>query len=183
MQTLIKASEYFNNKQNKELGAIYASTKGVVFFGTPHRGSPQTGLAQIVANVAKITLRRPNEKLVRNLSEDSDVLERQRRSFASIAEQLSLVCLWEELPTGVGVVSLPTSPKEALANSSQIVSETSACIDGFNVRTNSIPKNHMDMCKFQDVNELGFKRAYGHIARLVPNDIDQGIAREFFKYL
>lgn len=87
------------------LGEIYNCTAGVIFLGTPHRGSGKTGFAEIVANVARVALRQPNDKLVRNLEEDSDVLERQRKSFASISETLSLVCLFEEKPTGIGLVS------------------------------------------------------------------------------
>jgi hypothetical protein len=58
-----------------------------------------------------VALRQPNDKLVRNLAEDSDVLERQRISFTSISKEMRLVCLHEELPTGIGIVgfSLPLS--------------------------------------------------------------------------
>lgn len=41
---------------------------------------------------------------MRNLAEDSDVLERQRLSFTSISKEMRLVCLHEELPTGIGIV-------------------------------------------------------------------------------
>lgn len=67
---------------------MYSSTAGVVFLRTPHRRSDKTGLAEVAKNIAKVALRRPNEKLVRNLAEDSDVLERQRKSFASISERI-----------------------------------------------------------------------------------------------
>jgi hypothetical protein len=42
---------------------------------------------------------------VRNLAEDSHVLERQRDSFTTISNTMPLVCLHEELPTGIGIVS------------------------------------------------------------------------------
>jgi hypothetical protein len=93
------------NGQNPTLGAIYTCTSGVVFLGTPHRGSDKIGLAQVVSSIAKLALRQPNDKVLRNLAEDSDILERQRESFTTISSKMPLVCLHEELPTGIGIVS------------------------------------------------------------------------------
>lgn len=77
-----------------------------MFLGTPHRGSGKTGLAEIVANVARVSLRKPNDKLVGSLSEESDFLEKQRESFTNITKSIPVVCLWEENPTAIGVVCL-----------------------------------------------------------------------------
>ena len=104
LQALIRSSEYFHNKQNERLGTIYNSTYGVVFLGTPHRGSDKAGLGHLVAGIAKVTLRQPNPHLLRSLEQDSDVLEHQRASFASVSSTISLVCLYEEEPTAVGIV-------------------------------------------------------------------------------
>lgn len=92
-EALIRSSEYLNNQQDLSLGSIFKFTSGVVFLGTPHRGSEKTGLGQIVAKIAVLALRQPNDKLLKNLEKDSDVLERQRRSFASISENFPVVCL------------------------------------------------------------------------------------------
>ena len=158
-----------------ELGAIYRSTVGVVFLGTPHRGSDKVGLAQIVQEVAKLALRKPNEKLLKNLERESDVLEHQRKSFASVSEKMSLRCLFEEKPTGIGIVSLagPTTLFWASRSTDsidiiiQIVPESSACIDGFNVKTNSIPATHMEMCKFASDSDLGYQRIFFHVHSLL----------------
>ncbi|KAF4626223.1 hypothetical protein G7Y89_g11938 [Cudoniella acicularis] len=150
-EALIRSSEYLNNQQDERLGSIYKHTAGVVFLGTPHRGSEQVGLGQVVAKVAACALRQPNDKLLKNLDKESDVLERQRRSFASINQAIPLVCLWEEKPTVVGI----------------IVPEWSACIDGFQVKTGSIPANHMQMCKYENSDSIGYQRTSGHIINLV----------------
>jgi hypothetical protein len=104
-QALIKSSEHLKNNRNKAHGSIYSCTAGVVFLGTPHRGSDKVGLAKLVSNVAKVAFRQPNNNLVHSLDEDSDALERQRDSFTSISKDMPLVCLFEELPTGIGLVS------------------------------------------------------------------------------
>lgn len=36
--------------------------------------------------------------------------------------------------------------------------EWSATIDGFNVKYQQVPANHMDMCKFANREEIGYKR-------------------------
>lgn len=105
-KALIRSAEYLHNRQDLSLGAIYSCTKGVVFLGTPHRGSDKVGLADIISCVAKVALRQPSHHLIRILAENSDILERQRSSFASISERMSLVCLYEEIPTGIGLVGL-----------------------------------------------------------------------------
>jgi hypothetical protein len=40
----------------------------------------------------------------------------------------------------------------------QVVPEWSATIDGFNVKYQQVPANHMDMCKFANREEVGYKR-------------------------
>lgn len=77
----------------------------MIFLGTPHRGSDKTDFANIIASVAKFSLRQPNKKLIRALSPDSDVLENQREQFTTITRETPIVCIREELPTAIGMVS------------------------------------------------------------------------------
>jgi len=108
-EALIRSSEYHFNEQDEDLGSVYACTKGVVFLGTPHRGSELTPYGHIVAKVAKLLLRQPNERLISLLENESPILERQRRSFASISKDMGLACVIEELATPLGIVSHPTA--------------------------------------------------------------------------
>jgi hypothetical protein len=166
-QALIKSSEHLKHNRNKAHGSIYSCTAGVVFLGTPHRGSDQVGLAKLVSNVAKVAFRQPNDKLVHNLAEDSDVLERQRDSFTTISKDMPIVCLFEELPTGIGLVSFQLPFPACCLVFEQIVPQRSACLDGFLVETSSIPANHMDMCRYANDSDIGYQRTSGHIITLV----------------
>lgn len=94
-QALIKSSEHLEHNRNKAHGSIYSCTAGHVFLGAPHRGSDQVGLAKLVSNVAKVAFRQPNDKLVHNLTEDSNGLERQRDSFTTISKDIPVVYLFE----------------------------------------------------------------------------------------
>ena len=111
-QALIRSSEYHHNNQSVRLGAIGQATKGIVsiikaskcigltfmkvFMGTPHRGSSSAQLAGLVASIARIAFRQhPNERLINALRQDSDLLEHNRRSFASISDNLPIGSFFE----------------------------------------------------------------------------------------
>lgn len=72
----------------------------------------------MVANIAKVSLRQPNSKLIRALSRESDVLEQQRQAFASVSSNILIACFYEEMPTSfrkilgvnLGVVRLLVHP-------------------------------------------------------------------------
>lgn len=49
----------------------------------------------------------------------------------------------------------------------QIVPERSACIDGFRVKTASIPKDHSEMCKYSDRKDIGYQRTSDYILDLL----------------
>ena len=72
--------------------------------GTPHRGSDK--LADLVANAARVSLIKPNKKLLYALAPDSQILDSQRDNFTTISSNLPTVCVREELPTPLGMVSL-----------------------------------------------------------------------------
>ncbi|KJR89828.1 ribonuclease p/mrp subunit [Sporothrix schenckii 1099-18] len=160
-EALIRSSEYFFNRQDEELGSVYACTKGIVFLGTPHRGSELTSYGHVVAKVAKVFLRNPNEHLISLLEKESPILERQRRSFASISKNLDIACVIEELPTSLGIV----------------VPESSATIDGFNVKYQQIPRNHMDMCKFATQDELGYKRVVFLLCNIIKRTLGKSCSQ------
>lgn len=103
---LIKASSYQLNGRFGSLGNPILHTKGVIFMGTPHRGSESTKYAELLAGVAKAVLRQPNNRLLQVLQKDSAELEQQRDQFVTISKGLDVVCFRETLPTGIGLVSL-----------------------------------------------------------------------------
>ena len=86
---------------------IFLSTYGVVFLGTPHRGSPQAGLGILAANACRAMLQDTNTSILRSLEQDSEVLERIREAFERMMtrDRVKAHSFVEELPTiGVGMV-------------------------------------------------------------------------------
>lgn len=106
-KALIRSSEYYHNHQPNHalLGSIFVATCGIVFLGTPHRGSIKATLGKIAAKAGGIL--GATDKILKALEGDSDLLEQQRNSFDSIRSRILTVCLYEELPMAViGMVSL-----------------------------------------------------------------------------
>jgi protein SERAC1 len=104
-QALIKSVSYLKHGRHSMRSEIYAHTKGVIFLGTPHRGSSQEGLGKVLLKLA--IFRQSNEQLLRALRDDSHILEEQRDNFITISKDMPVVCFYEEIPIpGLGLVSI-----------------------------------------------------------------------------
>ena len=91
---------------------IFLSTYGIVFLGTPHRGSRLAGLGILAANICRAMLQDANSSILRSLEQDSNILERVREAFERMMarEEVKASSFVEEIPTaGVGMVR-GTSP-------------------------------------------------------------------------
>ena len=86
---------------------IFSATKGILFFGTPHRGSESAGLGNHVARVANFCLAKPRNQLVSGLKEGSEILERISQQFKGIHSNWELVSFTEQVKTDIlnGLVS------------------------------------------------------------------------------
>ncbi|PCH01344.1 Hypothetical protein PENO1_043470 [Penicillium occitanis (nom. inval.)] len=156
-QALIKSASYLKHGRHSMRSEIYAHTKGVIFLGTPHRGSSQEGLGKVLLKLA--IFRQSNEQLLRALRDDSHILEEQRDNFITISKDMPVVCFYEEIPIpGLGLIV----PKE------------SAVYDGFSVSQVGISANHMDMVKFNCIKDVGYQRILGEIIQISQNPDAQG---------
>lgn len=102
---LLKSDGYKNHNRHASQANVYASTSGVAFFGTPHRGSSKQGYGEILVGIAKLGMRQPNKSLLETLKKDSHILEGQRDAWTTISNDMRVVCIREELPTAIGMVS------------------------------------------------------------------------------
>jgi protein SERAC1 len=103
-EALITSSGYKTHGRHVALGGIYGSTIGVIFMGTPHRGSAKASYGDVAASIARLAFHQPNKPLLQTLKIDSHLLEKQRDNFTTVSNDLAIVCIREELPTGVGLV-------------------------------------------------------------------------------
>lgn len=60
---------------------IAPATFGIIFLGTPHRGSKSASLGKIASRITEIATRSPNVQLLKGLERNSEILERLGDSF------------------------------------------------------------------------------------------------------
>ncbi|KAG4256549.1 hypothetical protein FPRO03_14013 [Fusarium proliferatum] len=122
------------NNPESHLRGIFDCTKGIVFLGTPHRGSWMADWARIPASALGI-VKSTNKSLLKILETDDKYLQSvQDRFWSMVREQqkagrdLEVTCFFEELPlSGIG----------------KVVSKDSATLESYNAI--SIHANHSNM--------------------------------------
>lgn len=142
------------NNPEQHLQEIFNCTKGIVFMGTPHRGSWVADWSRMPASAIG-TIRSTNRSLLNILETDDKYLQSiQDRFLFMLREQqragrdLEVTCFFEELPL----------PRFGI-----VVSKDSATLEGYTAI--SIHANHRNMVKFGSVDENGFKRLLGELIR------------------
>lgn len=142
------------NNPDAHLRNVFNCTKGVIFMGTPHKGSWMADWAKIPAGTLG-PVKSMNKSLLEILRTDNQLLEAIQIEFWSMirelqgnSRRLEVTCFFEELP-------LPAVGK--------VVSKDSATLEGYNLM--SIHANHCDMVRFSSANDTGFIRLLGELLR------------------
>ena len=96
---------------DSEYKQIKESTTGVVFFGTPHRGSSKATYGSILANLAARVMHQPKSKPVNALKTNSDELAELTSEFKNLAPNYRILSFYELKRMGIftSLVSLTWS--------------------------------------------------------------------------
>ena len=78
---------------------IYGRTVGIIFLGTPHRGSEKASYANVLTKVASMATNSPTSKLVSALQSNSDSLMRLTSNFKFQLKNYNVVSFFELRPT------------------------------------------------------------------------------------
>ncbi|KAJ9149752.1 Protein SERAC1 [Pleurostoma richardsiae] len=142
------------NHPEAHLRRLFDCVRGIVFLGTPHRGSWMADWARLPAAALGV-VKSTNTSLLRVLQTDDQFLESIQNRFLEMVRGLEngnrsikCTCFVEELP-------LPTVGK--------VVSKESATFPGYT--SLSIHANHRDMARFVSVDDTGFKRITWELLR------------------
>ena len=76
-------------------------TLGIVFFGTPHRGSDKASYGKILANVATGVIHKPRSKLINALQSNSDTLMKLTSEFKFEAPNMEILTFYETKSMGI----------------------------------------------------------------------------------
>ncbi|KFZ25303.1 hypothetical protein V502_00216 [Pseudogymnoascus sp. VKM F-4520 (FW-2644)] len=149
---LCKSHEYNSTGRSPRIAGILSSVCGVVFVGTPHRGSDQTSWASIATNLAKLLQKDHNDRIIAALTRGSEVLEGLQDSFAGILEKFTIYSVLEE---------------KGIAGIGKVVHDNSAVLGVRNENLIYIPADHREMCKFSKCTDIGYRRLSGALLELI----------------
>ena len=145
---------------------LASSTTGILFLGTPHRGSRMADYAVTIAKAAKTFGFSASDSLLKNLTVYSDVLQALLNNFSSIARanQYRIVCGYEQLPSSLLRGTWLKAPFQGL-----VVDEHSACIDGY--QRFAVAANHSGLNKFAGPEDGNFHLVSNTIKDLVTHGV------------
>ena len=133
--------------------SISESTVGIVFLGTPHRGSQKAAYGKVLANLATMVLNKPSARLVDALQVNSDALMQLTDNFRFQLPNYHVYSFYEMKPMKI-FSNLVVEKHSALLN-----------IDG----EEQIPvdANHEEMCKFMRREDEVYEKLFRRIRRMI----------------
>ena len=141
---VVKDALSLSGHENTVINAVLPATIGVMFLGTPHRGSRAASLGKKVFEVSKFFFKKPNLQVLRGLETNSETLERISRSFGQILStgRIKVHSFQEELPTH-GIM---------------VVSSASSTIGYLHETRGSLHANHRNLARFSSMEDIKFQR-------------------------
>ncbi|KAK7582900.1 hypothetical protein V3481_012196 [Fusarium oxysporum f. sp. vasinfectum] len=156
-QAIVSAS------QQSRYAEIAECTVGVVFLGTPHRGSAAASWGALITSLAPPQFT-AEKRIMKDLEEYSGSLTDRLHDFSRwlVVESVPAVCFFELLATDYS--SRMGAVGKIIPSRELVVPETSACIDG---RPKiSLHADHFKINKFYGPDDPSFKLAYPEIERM-----------------
>ncbi|KAN0120203.1 ankyrin [Hyaloscypha variabilis] len=138
--------------------SIANCTRGIVFMGTPHRGSDLAFWGKILASIAKAAFLHPTKNIT-ELQNNSSTLMDVSEDFRSIVGKYSIVSFYED--TKIKGVS------------KEVVGKHSAVMEITGEEAIPLAGNHMEICKFSGVDDERFEEVWKAIKRLIESNPDQ----------
>ncbi|KAL2842265.1 hypothetical protein BJX68DRAFT_270712 [Aspergillus pseudodeflectus] len=156
--------------------SLFAATYGVIFLGTPHRGSFMASWGNIAANVMKAVLRSSNTAVLNQLNVGSEMLDMIAQEFSIMMrnDEVKAYSFWEERPMS-GILGFD----------GKVVPDFSATIGDPSEGKEGIDANQVEMSKFASREDNMYGRVIGAIRLYVDavegqttNDEERQIAQD-----
>ncbi|KAJ9614164.1 hypothetical protein H2200_002300 [Cladophialophora chaetospira] len=145
------------------LRAVSDSTKGVIFFGTPHGGAdPRSMLKSIAENIARAVGFTVNEQVLDSLLPSSERLRQLRDEFGPMARAQKWIihCFQEDH----GIKAL---------GGRKVVEDVSSCLADATLEVaQHIADNHMNMCRFSELHDVEYRKVAAAVSRALAGDLD-----------
>ncbi|KAI9462626.1 hypothetical protein F5148DRAFT_1286402 [Russula earlei] len=155
---LKQALIYIRNQS--EYSALRDVAIGVIFLGTPHRGSPHANLARILVNIARISFRANAKQLLATLEKDSANLMDLSHSFREISSKMRLGSFCEQLP-----MKLPGKFLTTL-DLGLIIDQWSATLEVIGELVIPVNRDHMTIAKYANAGDEVYKLVVNQVKNM-----------------
>ncbi|KAI9655123.1 MAG: hypothetical protein M1821_005606 [Bathelium mastoideum] len=141
--------------EDTRLKIVAPAVYGIIFLGTPHRGSKSASIGHVAFSIKQLASKRPNLRLLQSLERNSETLDRIGSSFSQVLlkQPLQIYSFREEKETRKFVFS------------TIVVDADSAKIGDGKEEVGSIPADHSNMTKLATSEDAGFKRVFAQLRR------------------
>jgi hypothetical protein len=100
--------ELANTRRNPREAAISTNTIGIVFIGTPHRGSKETKWPTVAERLALLIGDATYDRNISSLQQGGDIVELLYRNFSTYSEKIPVIvtALETQGVPGIGKVAM-----------------------------------------------------------------------------
>ena len=165
---LVKDALNFSQSERTHLSKILPATIGVIFLGTPHRGSTSASMGKWAFEVTRVLAKKPNTALLRDLERSSETLDRIGQGFSQLIgdKRIKIQSFYEELHMkGLMVRAQQAVESWIQLTFKQVVDRASYAIWDASEIAIGIPADHSAMTKFASLSDVGFKRVSAVLRR------------------
>ncbi|KAJ9496115.1 hypothetical protein H2202_008361 [Exophiala xenobiotica] len=145
----------FQARLESRYQSIKDATIGLIFLGTPHRGSDKATYGKVLANVVQCISHKPPARLLSALQTNSDVLLQLTTNFRFQLPDYEVYSFFELRPIK-GLSSL-------------IVEKYSALLETNHEEQIPVDADHNAMCKFETESDDTFEKVYKRVQRMKNN--------------
>ncbi|OTA52656.1 hypothetical protein K449DRAFT_340541, partial [Hypoxylon sp. EC38] len=142
-----------STSNNQAFGDILKSTAGVIFLGTPHRGSSGVaGIGEIARKAASMLLMDTNPRILDSLSLKNSDLERCQETFSSLWNKhgFQVKTFQEGLPLKL--------PIPGNAYTLKVVPDISSCLGDSRERAEILDADHRSMCRYASARDPNYRK-------------------------
>ncbi|KAI0418466.1 hypothetical protein F5X98DRAFT_338140 [Xylaria grammica] len=151
-----------SNSENIE--NILKSTTGVMFLGTPHRGSNAAGVGEIARKAASLLLMDTNSRVLDSLSLRNSDLERCQDVFSSLwlKYNFQVKTFQEGLP-----LKLPI--RLGQSKMAKVVPDISSCLGDSRERAETLHGDHRSICRYTSSQDQNYKKVAAELQAVYTN--------------
>ncbi|KAK0733002.1 hypothetical protein B0T26DRAFT_745096 [Lasiosphaeria miniovina] len=147
---------------------ILESTVGVVFLGTPHRGSSAAGIGEIARKATSLLLMDTNPLILDSLSLKNSDLDRCQETFSSLWHKhgFSVKTFQEGL-----ALKLPI--RLGQSKMTKVIPDISSCLGDSRERAETLDADHRCMCRFGSALDANYRKVSAELQAVYTRVLDR----------